>query len=673
MTWSTFAQSHLIESLGWTLAYSVWQLALISVFLLIALRCTVRSSPNIRYVISVAALVLSVIVPLVTFLQIASRSGARVPDRAAYSVEQIDDREINERKMSGSATEVQHAAPDENGPSDQFISLFVTRGFIERNIPALFPFAVLAWLFGVALFSLRLVGGVVQLHKYKTIGIDAADDEWHRRFAGLCKLLRVDHNVRLLRSTFIKTPIAVGLIKPLIIMPASVFLQMDPRQLECIIAHELVHIRRYDCLINILQSVVEIAFFYHPAVWWISATVRREREFAADAAVMQASVDGVTYATALANLEEIRHPTKINAASIAIAANGGNLMQRIQRILNKKTETPHANSVLSTALAVAFISALLVTLFSFSPKPVVNGQKRDNNGRQLAIGFVGIPPLDRSENPPKDSYATAQLLMDVLKSHHIPAMGFVTGSSISDGDKIFPVRAEIVKMWRDQGFEVGIGGFRHLSFYDTPYDEYVANIEKNEAVTKKVLGNETSLRYFSYPYLNTGRSTADRDRFESWLAGQGLSSVKYTVDNQEWMYSYAYDMARNDNDINTMKEIKASFLDYMSKMIDHFENYSRDMFGRDIPQTMVLTTSRLVADTGNDLFGMLEKRGYKFVSINQAQSDPAYQTPEEFMGKAGISWFERWQMKQGKPLLDEPNPDPSVVKTWDTRKPVKSK
>jgi len=127
MTWSTFAQSHLIESLGWTLAYSAWQLALISVFLLIALRCTIRNSPNIRYVISVAALALSAIVPLVTFLQIASRSGARVPDRAAYSVEQIDDREINERKMSGSATAVQQAAAGESGSSGQLISLFVAR------------------------------------------------------------------------------------------------------------------------------------------------------------------------------------------------------------------------------------------------------------------------------------------------------------------------------------------------------------------------------------------------------------------------------------------------------------------------------------------------------------------------------------------------------------------
>jgi hypothetical protein len=132
-------------------------------------------------------------------------------------------------------------------------------------------------------------------------------------------------------------------------------------------------------------------------------------------------------------------------------------------------------------------------------------------------------------------------------------------------------------------------------------------------------------------------------------------------------------MARNDNDINTMREIRASFISYMTKMFDHYEAYSQDMFGRDIAQTMVLTPSRLVADTGNDLFGMLEKRGYKFVSMSEAQGDPAYQTPEDFTGKAGISWFERWQMKQGKPLLDEPDPDANILKTWQAKKPGNAK
>ena len=120
------------------------------------------------------------------------------------------------------------------------------------------------------------------------------------------------------------------------------------------------------------------------------------------------------------------------------------------------------------------------------------------------------------------------------------------------------------------------------------------------------------------------------------------------------MYSYAYDMARNDNDVNTMTEIRVAFVKYMDKMFDHYEAYSQEMFGRQIPQTMVLTPSRLVADSADDLFGMIRNRGYSFVSMNDALADDAYKTPENMFGQFGNSWFERWTYSQGKKLATSP-------------------
>jgi beta-lactamase regulating signal transducer with metallopeptidase domain len=665
----------LVDTIGWTLFHSIWQIALAAAALFILLKSIPRAAAGVRYAVSVTALCISMTVPVITFVQVSSltpsvnspilgrhmagdESGPIEPDLVIASI---------------SSRDPEPGVSDARGSRGVVDSIFAVTEFVREQLPFTFPFVIAVWVLGVALLSLILSGGLWKLSGYKRYGTAPANDGWQMRLADLCRSLKVSRPVTLMSSELLGTPIAVGIIKPMIIIPASVFLQMNPQQLETIIAHELIHIRRYDCLINVLQGVAEIVFFYHPALWWISKQVRLEREFSADAAVLKLASDGITYATALADLEELRLAANMTVPSNAMAANGGNLMQRITRILNEKTETSRASSAWSAGLAFAVISILLLTLFSFSPRSVVNGQKLGGGEKKIAIGFVGIPPIDRSENAPKDAFATAQLLMNVLKTHSVPATGFVIGSSVSDGDRIYPVRAEIVKMWRDQGFDVGVGGFRHLSFYDTPYDEYVANTEKDITAIKKVLGSETSPRFFSYPFLNTGKTTADRDRFESWLATQKLSSVKYTVDNQEWMYSFAYDMARNDNDINTMKEIKASFIDYMTRMFDHFETYSHEMFGRDIAQTMVLTPSRLVADTGNDLFGILEKRGYKFVAIGEAQSDPAYQAPESFMGKFGISWFERWQKTQGKPLLDEPDPDAYVVRTWDTKRPDSSK
>jgi len=104
----------------------------------------------------------------------------------------------------------------------------------------------------------------------------------------------------------------------------------------------------------------------------------------------------------------------------------------------------------------------------------------------------------------------------------------------------------------------------------------------------------------------------------------------------------------------------------MTKMLAHFEAYSSEMFKRDIAQTLVLTPSRLVADSADELFGMFEKRGYKFVSMSEAQADEAYQTEEKHVdSKSGISWFERWQMAQGKKLLDEPRVSRTVYEIWN--------
>jgi len=661
----------LIEQLGWTLVHSTWQIAIIAVVSSMILRATRSAAANLRYMFAVTALAFSIILPVATFLQVSETIGS---PGGHGQFENADTRAISGDEV-GAVTTYPNAgvvsAADTN-ENDSVISntLSQIKQFFSQQFPSSFPFLVGLWLAGVGLYSARFAGGVYRLRQYRNIGVEPISDEWKRRFASLCERLKLKQTVELISSNIAATPIAIVILKPMIIVPASVFLQMDARQLESIIAHELIHIRRLYPAVNILQSVAEVLFFYHPGIWWLSAAIRREREFATDAAVVEmCSGDRVVYASALANLEEIRLTANIDAPSLATAANGGNLMQRIEKILNKKTEISRASSAWSAGMALALISALLLGVFWFTNPVGVNGQKR-SDGRKVAIGFVSIPPLDRSSDPPKDSDATARLLIAKLQQHKIPAIGFLTGSSISDGEKFYPVRANIARLWRDAGFEIGIGGFKHLPFSEQPLAAYIDNVEKNERVAKQLLGEKNlPLRYFSYPYLDT-RKNDEHIKFEDWLRVQGLTSVKYTIDNNEWMYSYAYDVARMDNDVNTMKEVREAFLNYMTKMFDHYEAYSDETFGRDIPQTMVLTPSRLITDSADDLFGMIRKRGYSFVSMDTALADDAFKTPETYEGDNGISWFDRWTLTAGKRLKDEPEIDPMVQKIWDTKKLV---
>ena len=661
--------SSLIENLGWTLIHSVWQIALVALVLFLTLRILVNISANARYTVSVAALAGAVILPGITFYQLTAASQQQIAVDKAFQEQLVGaDRAAVDRVRPLRSAYSDVIGNAGAGGIDLTSRIAGAQRIIETYLPVFLPFAVWLWLAGIAFYALRMIGGLWQLRAFRRSHNTIVDGQLQAKFEALCERLQIRRMVRLFISGVIETPIAIGWLRPLIIVPASAILQIDPRGLETVIAHELIHVRRHDTLINILQNAVEVVFFYHPGVRWISSRIRLEREFAADAAVLEMFADSrVVYAKALADLEEIRRSTKIQTSALAPAANGGNLMQRIQKILQKNTGTSSELSAWSAGLALLLIPAVLLALFSVNSPGFVNAEIKPSE-RKLAIGFVSIPPIDRSENPPKDAFSTAQILMEKLKAHKVPAIGFVTGNSVSDGEKIFPVRAEIVKMWRAEGFEVGLGNFKHVWFHNTPFDEYISGVEKNELAVQKILGEKTKLRFFSYPYLNTGKSIEERDRFESWLSGKGLSSVKYTIDNNEWMYSYAYDTARNDNDLKTMKEVRTGFVRYMGEMFDHFEAYSQEMFRRDIAQTMVLTPSRLVADSADELFGMIERRGYSFVTMAEAQSDEAYELPENYVGNSGISWFERWTITKNGRLRPEPKVDDSVERTWIERK-----
>jgi beta-lactamase regulating signal transducer with metallopeptidase domain/peptidoglycan/xylan/chitin deacetylase (PgdA/CDA1 family) len=653
-----------IENIGWTLLHSLWQIALVAGMLRLAQGLLKRGDLNARYLAAVAALLLSIALPIATYVRFATNSVSPTTPPVGIS----SDREILgfDPGSPGSSAKARSGDAEIDQEARLQTTNYLTATLVERLQPYL-PFAVAAWLLGVALFSLRLAGGFWQLRRHRYLSIEP-DDEWKERFAKVADLLGVGASVCVRVSSHLRTPVAFGIIRPLVIVPISMLAQLGVAEVELLIAHELIHIRRYDQWVGVLQGAIEAVLFYHPCTWWISGQVRLEREFATDAAVTSAFSDSRTvYARALASLEEVRSMTD-PLPRHANAANGGNLMERINMILNRNNTRSTSASVLSAGLTLSLIVVLVAAASIFTSSTLVDAQVR-SSGRKIAIGFVGIPPLDRGVDPPSDSKQTARLLIPKLKQYNVPAIGFLSGGMVSDGDKLQTDRANTVRMWRDAGLEIGIGGFKHMAFHDQPLDVYIANVEKNEKIAKEILDEKgLKLRYFSYPYLYT-RNNDEHQRFEKWLAERGLTSVKYTIDNNEWMYSWAYDMARKGNDAAKMKEVSAAYLDYMAKMLDHYEAYSKEMFGRDIAETMVLTPSRLVADSTDELFGMILKRGYVFVSMDDALADPAFKTEERYEGKGGISWFERWTLTAGRRLRDEPQVDAAIQKAWDKEHP----
>jgi len=221
--------------------------------------------------------------------------------------------------------------------------------------PAL-PYIVSGWLVGVFALSVWHLGGWAQLQRLRRKMVKQVDDKLHSKLKELAKRLRVKQTIQLMESALVQIPTVVGWLRPVILLPASALTGLSAEQLEAILAHELAHIKRCDYLINILQTVVEILGFYHPAVWWVSHKIRAERENCCDDLAVSISGDRVCYARALTSMEEIR----TGQGQLAVAAAGGNLFRRIRRVVGKDSAEKTSFSWIPAITAILLIAGLLI-------------------------------------------------------------------------------------------------------------------------------------------------------------------------------------------------------------------------------------------------------------------------------------------------------------------------
>jgi beta-lactamase regulating signal transducer with metallopeptidase domain len=319
---STVLAPWLIDRLGWILLHSVWQGALIALAAA-TLRLLAPESAQWRYTVSVTALALMLLVPVLTFVLSVS-AGAGVP---AITI------------AAGNATMPAVVASSPAAPALPWSELIV-----------------LAWLAGVAVCLARLVAGWLATRRLLAAATTLPEPAWYPE---LCRRLRLTRPVRLLLSAHTSVPVVVDWLRPAVLLPLAAITGLTPAQLEAVVAHELAHVRRHDFIVNLMQRCVEALLFFHPAAWWLSAAVRADREECCDDAAMTACGDGAVLASALVELESQRVVAPGMApGALAIAATGGRLTRRVQRILGI---TPGRRDVRDVVAAIA-LTGLLLTI-----------------------------------------------------------------------------------------------------------------------------------------------------------------------------------------------------------------------------------------------------------------------------------------------------------------------
>ncbi len=337
-----------VQKLGWTLLHSIWQGGVVALLLVILLRVLRKSSANLRYVIACLGLAVIVLLPAVTFYVVSAP--AKIPD-----VESVPGfpAPVTEKpyKAYGTDMPLQRAA--------EYMQIFPTISLKQRAMnyyASALPYIVFSWFIGVLALCFWHLGGWVHLQRLKRQKVNLVDESLKDRFLNLAERLKVTRPVMLMESALVQIPTVVGWLRPVILLPASALTGLSPEQLEALLAHELAHIRRYDYLVNMFQTLIEILGFYHPAVWWISYTIRVERENCCDDLAVSVCGDKVGYARALTSMEEAR----FSQGELAVAASGGNLSRRICRLIGTGSDKNVRFGYLPVVISIMLIIALMI-------------------------------------------------------------------------------------------------------------------------------------------------------------------------------------------------------------------------------------------------------------------------------------------------------------------------
>jgi len=284
------------EAVSAALIHFVRQALVVAALLWFILGLMRRRSANARYLVACAGLATLAALPILTFVWLYAGP-----------------REIIQPVLISSKASI----------------FSLNQGIADERVSTLLPFWILrAWLAGVLIFAVRMMWGYRQVSALHRRGTPARE-ELRAVILKLAGRMGIEQRIGILMSQAADGPSVIGWLRPVLLVPAATLAGLTPEQLEAVLAHELAHIRRYDYLVNMLQMAVETVLFYHPAVWWVSARIRQERELCCDDAAVQTCGNPLVYARALAALEKLRPAIP----AMAMNAAGAPLLYRIQRLV----------------------------------------------------------------------------------------------------------------------------------------------------------------------------------------------------------------------------------------------------------------------------------------------------------------------------------------------------
>jgi len=337
--------THTVEATAWTLIHFCWQAAVIAGVYRMASIAFARRASQVRYLLALSALLTMLVAAVLTFAW-EMRSFAAPSNVTASSA-------VNSAAGYGDFPRV--VAPG---------GISVSEAGADRihSIPNLMGWIDAFWVLGVLALSVRGLGGWWLIHRLRTSALPQAPDAVCAAFRRISAALGLHKTVLLRVSNAIAGPVTVGALRAMVLLPVSAITLLGPEELEVVLAHELAHVRRADFFWNLVQTLVETLFFFHPAVWWISGRIRHERELCCDDLALRICPNPVVYASALFHLEEHRSRQMRLAMALDGHQSPQTLRMRIARILGETMPMSAPRSLRPFSAAAVFAAVVVLLL-----------------------------------------------------------------------------------------------------------------------------------------------------------------------------------------------------------------------------------------------------------------------------------------------------------------------
>jgi peptidoglycan/xylan/chitin deacetylase (PgdA/CDA1 family) len=248
-------------------------------------------------------------------------------------------------------------------------------------------------------------------------------------------------------------------------------------------------------------------------------------------------------------------------------------------------------------------------------------------------------------------------LLTAFQVRHVPVTGFVIQKRVeslgsASGNKI-------LRKWITQGFDLGNHSYSHLDMSDLSIEQIEQEIVRGESSVKPLM-SETGkkLTYFRFPMNHTGDTKEKHDKIADFLVQHGYRLATCTIDTSDYVFNNAYERMLASDDQAAAQKLRLEYLAYTSAEIDYYAALNKQVLGYEPPEVMLLHDNRLNSDVIEQVLKIFENMGYRFVSLDWAQADAAYRTPDTYITKFGPMWGYRWAAERNIKVNGSLEPDP---------------